>query len=166
MDHQPAPVGPLKSLRLVCAALLLAAPFAARALDHVVITGWLSAAEADQADAVLSVELEGETCVYALLEPDGRFSFSLPVDARAELFFVKPGHVGKRIAVDTRHADESAKARRENKDVRFEVVLEREDPRTCAHVAGPVGSISFLRGTGLMKVRYPAGAAGRAARWR
>lgn len=149
-----------RTLRLLCAAALLAAPFAAHALDHVMIIGWLSAAEADQEDAVLSVELEGETCVYALLEPDGRFAFSLPVDARAELFFGKPGHRWKRIVVDTRNADGSAKARRVNKDVRFEVVLEREADRPVGVDAGPVGSISFLKGTGLMKVRYHAGAAG------
>ena len=157
---------PLKSLRLLCAAALLAAPFTSRAMEHVMITGWLSASEADQDDAVLSVELEGETCVYALLEPDGRFAFSLPVDPRAELFFGKPGHAGKRIVVDTRNADGSAKARRVNKDVRFEVVLDREGERPLAQEAGPVGSISFLKGTGLMKVRYHAGAAARAAQRR
>ena len=154
---------PLKSLRLVCTAALLAAPFVAPALDQVMITGWLSAAEAGREDAVLSVELEEETCVYALLEADGRFAFSLPVNARAELFFCEPGHGAKRIVVDTRNADGSAKARRANKDVRFEVVLEREGEQPIAQTAGPVGSISFLKGTGLMKVRYHAGAAGPAA---
>ncbi|MBK9276221.1 MAG: hypothetical protein IPM49_17000 [Flavobacteriales bacterium] len=153
---------PPKSLRLLCATALLASPFAAHALDHVMIIGWLSSTEADQQDAVLSVEVEGETCVYALLGPDGRFAFSLPVDARAELFFGKPGHQWKRIAVDTRNADGSARARRANRDVRFEVVLERDAYGPMAAEPGPVGSISFLKGTGLMKVRYHAGATGHA----
>jgi hypothetical protein len=149
-----------RTLRLLCAVTLLATPFGAHAMDHVMIVCWLTAAGADQEDAVLAVELEGETCVYALLEPDGRFAFSLPVNARAELFFGKPGHQWKRIAVDTRNADGSVKARRVNKDVRFEVVLEREADRPVEVNAGPVGRISFLKGTGLMQVHYHAGAAG------
>ncbi len=144
----------MRRLTALLSALLLAAPFGARALDHVMITGWLTSGEAGQEDAVLSVELEGETCLYTLLEADGRFAFSLPVNARAELVFGKPGHLEKRVAVDTHNASGNARARRMNKDVRFEVVLEREEEHPGMAYRGPVGSIIFLNGTGLMKVRF------------
>ncbi|MBV6403710.1 MAG: hypothetical protein GFGODING_00455 [Flavobacteriales bacterium] len=145
----------LSILRLQCLSALLAAPFAGHAaLEYVLITGWLTGPEVDQRESVLSVELEGETCVYTVLETDGYFAFSLPVDARAELFFAKPGHLAKRITVDTRNADSSAKARRVNKNVRFEVVLEEAGSRPALADNRLVGSISFVKGTGLMKVRY------------
>ncbi len=145
---------PQMPLRLLCAIALLAAPFVGHALEYVMISGWLTGSEVDQHESVLSVEVEGETCLYALLEPDGYFAFSVPVDSRTELYFHKPGHLSKRVAVDTHNADSSAKARRVNKNVRFEVVIEEAGSRPATADNRLVGSISFVKGTGLMKVRY------------
>lgn len=138
---------------LVCFSVL--APQLAQAEEEkVTIVGWLRADDATLTDAVMVVELEGRICLYSVLLDNGRFEFELPIGAKARLHFVKPGYLSKEVVVDTENAMNTDRAERINKTVRFEVELESEAARKNKVYPGPVGSIDFLNGTGLMKVRY------------
>ena len=150
-----------KRISLSCEAALLTAlcaliglslfgtPAPAVGRDEVLITGWLHVS-----DAILVVELEGEHCLYTKLEFNGRFAFTVPVNAKARLVFLKPGHLPKEVEVDTRNALNTPKAERMNRKVVFDVVLESEEQRPGRRYDGPVGSITFVNGTGTMKVRH------------
>jgi hypothetical protein len=105
-------------------------------------------------DAMMIVELNGESCIYNLYKENGRFKFELPVDVKARVFFEKPGYMTKEVLVDTRYAQRSRKATEENKKVKFEVVLEPVGKHGTKVYAGPVGRIGFAKGTGFMQVRY------------
>lgn len=155
-----------KRISLSCEAAFLTALFALIGLslfaspspvlvrDEIVITGWLHADDGRMDDAVLVVELEGEHCLFAELFDNGQFFFRLPVGAKATLFFTKPGHLPKEVVVDTHNALNTPRALRENRKVKFEVVLEPERKRPGRVYDGPVGSIQFVNGTGTMKVKH------------
>ncbi len=136
--------------------LTVLAAFTARAEspEAVTIRGWLHAGESNLSDALVVVELNGESCVRSVLLRNGRFEFELPVNAKARLVFEKPGYLSKEVLVDTRNAKAGSRANKANRTVKFEVVLE-EETRYRDHVyMGPVGTIDFVNGTGTMKVRY------------
>ncbi len=150
-----------KRFDLSLAALLLAALLALVGLAaygapvnnaSVTIAGRLHADGADLENAVLVVELEGEQCLRSVLLRNGRFSFEVPVGAKAQLFFIKPGFHTKQVEVDTHNALCSSRARKLNDKVRFDVVLERVEEHPREIYAGPVGRIHFVKGTGLMRV--------------
>lgn len=155
-----------KRLTLSCEAALLTALFALVGLslfaaptplvvrDEIKITGWLHAADGRMDDAVLVVELEGEHCLYAQLDVNGRFAFTIPVNAKARLVFLKPGHLSKEVEVDTRNALNTQRAERLNRKVQFDVMLESEEQRPGRRYEGSVGAITFVNGTGTMKVRH------------
>ncbi len=133
---------------------LFASPTALASRDEILISGRLISDDRHMDDAVLVVELEGEHCLFAELFDNGQFFFRLPVGAKATLVFMKPGHLPKEVTVDTRNALNTAKAVKENRNVKFEVVLEPESKRPGRKYEGPVGSIQFVNGTGTMKVRH------------
>ncbi len=133
---------------------LFASPTAMAAKDEILITGWLLAEDRHMDDAVLVVELEGDRCLFAEIYENGQFFFRLPVGAKATLVFMKPGHLAKEVTVDTRNALNTPKAVKENRKVKFEVVLESVCKRPGRKYEGPVGSIQFVNGTGTMKVRH------------
>ena len=155
-----------KRLSLSCEAALLTALFALIGLslfagpspvivrDEVRITGWLHSKDGRMDNAVLVVELEGESCLYTELAFNGRFAFTVPLNAKARLIFLKPGHLAKEVDVDTRNALNTPQAERLNRKVEFDVVLENEEQRPGRRYEGPVGSITFLNGTGNMKVKH------------
>ncbi len=144
-------------LTALCALIglsLFGTPAPAVVRDEVLITGWLHVSDDHVNDAILVVELEGEHCLYTKLEFNGRFAFTVPVNAKARLVFLKPGHLPKEVEVDTRNALNTPKAERMNRKVEFDVVLESEEQRPGRRYDGPVGSITFVNGTGTMKVRH------------
>lgn len=152
-----------KRLEPTAAALLLAALLGLLGLaaygspvnsGEVTIAGRLHADSADLADAVLVVEVEAQQCLRSVLLRNGRFNFNVPVGAKARLFFVKPGFHTKEVLVDTRNALCTDRARRSNDKVKFDVVLERLEEHPRETYAGPVGSIHFVKGTGLMRVAH------------
>jgi hypothetical protein len=155
-----------KRLNITFATALLIAIFALLGLsllanpalpvtgDQVRIVGWLHADGLRQDDAILVVELNGEHCLAAELHDNGQFFFTLPVGAKAKLTFAKPGHLPKEVEVDTRNARNTPKAERMNRKLEFEVILESEEQRPGLHYDGPVGAITFVNGTGTMKVRH------------
>lgn len=122
--------------------------------NEVLISGWLLADGTRMDDAVLVVELEGRDCLFAELFDNGQFFFRLPVVAKATLLFIKPGHLPKEVVVDTHNAMITPKAQRENRKMKFDVVLEEENKHPGRRYDGPVGSIHFVRGTGTMKVKH------------
>ena len=133
---------------------LFASPSPVAGRNEIMISGWLLAEDRHMDDAVLVVELEGEHCLFAELFDNGQFFFRLPVGAKATLVFMKPGHLPKEVTVDTRNALNTPKAVKENRKVKFEVVLEPLCKRPGRKYEGPVGSIQFVNGTGTMKVRH------------
>ena len=139
---------------LVCALTASALPAELLAeRDHIEIHGRLLLDGEALSDAILIVEVNDLECVPFDLYPDGRFELSLPLDAKASIRFEKPGYLSKDVVVDTRNALRTKEAVRKNKLVRFDVQLQPE-PRNERMYAGPVGSITFVKGTGLMKVRH------------
>ena len=56
--------------------------------------------------------------------------------------------------MDTHNANITREAVKKNKMLRFAVQMTRELPDKRLQYAEPVGIISFLKGSGLMKVQY------------
>jgi len=122
--------------------------------DRVTIKGQLFAGPGDMDHALLVVELEDEQCLRSVMMRNGRFSFEVPVGSRARLIFMHPGHHTKEVLVDTRNALCTERARRINDKVKFDVVLEPLEEHPSETYAGPVGSIRFIKGSGVMRVQH------------
>ncbi|MFZ1330684.1 MAG: hypothetical protein WAR83_00735, partial [Flavobacteriales bacterium] len=88
------------------------------------------------------------------VQPNGHFEFHVPVNVKARLIFYKPGFITKSVDVDTRNALNTKDAQKANHKVDFDVVLEANDTNRGLEYAGPVGTITFLNGSGLMKVKH------------
>jgi hypothetical protein len=104
--------------------------------------------------AILVVELEEDQCLRSVLLRNGRFNFDVPVGAKARLIFIQPGYHTKEVTVDTKNALCSERSRQMNDKVKFDVVLEPLEEHPRETYLGPVGSIRFVRGTGLMRVDH------------
>ena len=133
---------------------LFAAPGNDTTTDKLVLTGWLHMDTLDAQDVVLAVELGDSQCMFAKVQPNGRFEFHVPVNAKARLIFYKPGFITKSVDVDTRNALNTKNAQKTNHKVNFDVILEADDTHRGLAYAGPVGAITFLNGSGLMKVKH------------
>lgn len=144
----------MTALMSLAGIALCAAPLEAGADNEVTITGWLHADDQSLNDAVVVVELGDDACLRSELGANGRFEFKVPVGAKARLIFLKPGYLAKEVVVDTRNALNSDQARKLNKKVKFDVVLDEELQHLNEVYMGPVGYIHFVNGTGLMRVRH------------
>ncbi|HQX29264.1 MAG TPA: hypothetical protein PLX64_02835 [Flavobacteriales bacterium] len=133
---------------------LFAAPGNETTTDKLVLTGWLHMDTLDAQDVVLAVELGDSECMFAKVQPNGRFEFHVPVNVKARLIFYKPGFITKSVDVDTRNALNTKDAQKANQKVDFDVILEANDIHRGLEYAGPVGAITFLNGSGLMKVKH------------
>ncbi len=122
--------------------------------EEVLLTGWLHVEDRYVGDLVLVVELDGERCSYAEVLTNGRFIISVPLGSEVLLAFIKPGHLSKEISVSTRNALNTRQARHDNRTVKFDVVLESMEKRAGRSYKGPVGSLSFVNGSGYMMVRH------------
>lgn len=152
---------PLSFDRITCltafAMLSLYAPTTVRAAsseEEVIISGHLYADNERMHDAILVVELGGESCLRSEVAVNGHFRFKVPVGAKARLLFIKPGYLTKEVTVDTRNALNTPRARKLNDHVRFDVVLDEEAQHQEETYMGPVGYITFVNGTGYMRVRH------------
>jgi hypothetical protein len=122
--------------------------------DRVVIKGQVLVDDDVRNGSLEVVEVDNRVCVPLLVHPDGRFELVLAAGEKAYLRFEKEGYITKEVLVDTKNANLTREALRKNKLLRFAVQMVPNLPdRSLAYVA-PVGYISFLKGTGLMKVRY------------
>lgn len=122
--------------------------------EGVVLTGWLHAVDGYMGDLVLVVELDGVRCSYAKVRRNGRFIVRVPDGAEVYLAFLKPGHLTKEVKVSTRNAVHTSLARSSVRTVKFDVVLEPLEERVGRRYDGPVGSLSFVNGSGCVKVRH------------
>ena len=128
---------------------------AAQGADNMVtISGQLHADDQSLADAVVVVELGDDACLRSELGANGRFEFKVPVGSKARLIFLKPGFLTKEVEVDTKNALNNDDARKLNKKVKFDVVLDEELQHMDEVYMGPVGYIHFVNGSGLMRVRH------------
>ena len=122
--------------------------------NMVTICGQLHADDQSLSDAVVVVELGDDACLQSELGANGRFEFKVPVGTKARLIFLKPGFLTKEVEVDTKNALNNDQARKLNKKVKFDVVLEEELQHISEVYLGPVGYIHFVNGSGLMRVRH------------
>ena len=146
--------GSLLAAALSLAGIACFALAAQGAENMVTITGQLRADDQSLADAVVVVELGDDACLRSELGANGRFEFKVPVGSKARLIFLKPGYLTKEVEVDTKNALTSDQARKLNKKVKFDVVLEEELQHMDEVYLGPVGYIHFVNGSGLMRVRH------------
>jgi hypothetical protein len=124
-----------------------------RAQDKVVIHGRVLF-DGEQNNVFEVVEVSNWVCQPLVVGSDGRFDLKLNAGERAYLRFEQPGYLSKEVLVDTRNANCTKAAARKNKNLRFDVQMTPELPNKQLAYAGPVGIITYLSGTGLMKVRY------------
>jgi hypothetical protein len=137
-------------------ALFGLAVFAAPQGDcsEVTITGYMVADGMDLRDAVLVVELEDRDCLESKLQANGKFEFTIPANVKARLMFLKPGFLPKEVFLDTRNAMNTDDACQRNKKVEFDVQLKEALQHLNERHAGPVGYITFVNGTGFMRIRH------------
>lgn len=121
---------------------------------EVLISGRVVSPYTDMSDVLVLAELPDGSFHGSRSGDNGRFTVSLPLEAEVRLRFRKAGHVEKIVTVDTRNAVDGRKARRLSRGVKFDVELLPEERLSGFTYDGPVGTISFVRGSGLMKVTY------------
>jgi hypothetical protein len=121
---------------------------------QVEIRGRLLVDEKDLSQALMVVEVNGIECIPMELFSDGRFEVKLPAGSTAHLRFEMPGYLTKEVTVDTQNATLTEQALKKNKLVRFDVQMSPEFADKSRVYDGPVGEITFNKGSGLMKVRY------------
>ncbi|MCB0756854.1 MAG: hypothetical protein KDC01_00230 [Flavobacteriales bacterium] len=122
--------------------------------DKVTIRGQVLVSDTARSGTLEVVEVDNHYCVPLVVHSNGRFELVLEAGNKAYLRFEKDGYLTKEVLVDTHNANITREAVRKNKMLRFAVQMTPELPDKRLHYAAPVGIISFLNGTGLMKVRY------------
>ncbi len=120
----------------------------------VLISGRVVSPYKEMKDVLVLAELPDGSIHGSPSGENGRFTVSLPLEAEVRLRFRKAGHVEKVVTVDTRNAVDGRRARRLSRGVKFDVELVPEERLSGFTYDGPVGTISFVRGSGLMKVTY------------
>jgi|GEM_PF-710073 hypothetical protein len=141
------------TVAIACFALLSAAY--GQNKDKVDIKGsMLTDSPEGASDALAVVELDNRVCTPLEFHPDGKFKLSMPMGSTAYLRFEQPGYLDKEVLVNTANADLCKKDCRKNENLKFDVQMTPELPDKHLQYRGPVGIITFLKGSGLMKVRY------------
>lgn len=100
------------------------------------------------------LEVGNWVCMPLKVSPNGQFDLKLNAGERAYLRFEQEGFLTKEVLVDTRNANITKAAARKNKTLRFDVQMTPVLPDKQLGYAGPVGIITYHKGTGLMKVKY------------
>ncbi len=121
--------------------------------QHIEVRGRVLLDGTTAEDAMLTIVMDNACNLPFELQANGRFKVLLPVNSQFTIRFEKPGYLSKDVVVDTHYALCSTTARKANHIVRFDVQMQPMPAVACAY-AGPVGCISFIKGSGLMKVRY------------
>lgn len=128
---------------------------AAYGQEHVEIKGRiLTDAPEGVSDALAVFELDNRVCTPLEFHPDGKFKLSMPMGSIAYLRFEQPGYLNKEVLVNTVNADQCRKACHKNENLKFDVQMTPQPADKHLQYMGPVGIITFLKGSGLMKVRY------------
>ena len=123
--------------------------------DQVDIKGrMLTDAPQGASDVLAVVELDNRVCTPLDVHPDGKFKLSLPMGSTAYLRFEQTGYLSKEVLVNTANADACNKECRRNENVKFDVRMTPVLSDDRLLYRGPVGTITFLKRTGTMLVRY------------
>lgn len=122
--------------------------------SQVEIRGELLFADLERHGSLEVVELDNRICVPLHIRPNGHFTLTLEAGNKAYLRFEQDGYLTKEVLVDTRYANLTRQAARKNSTLRFAVQMTPELPDKELLYAGPVGIITYRKGTGLMKVSY------------
>ncbi len=138
-------------LCIACAAFL---PAGMNGQDKVVIHGRVLIDEDTPMGTFEVVEVGNWFCVPLAVEQDGEFDLRLTVGDLAYLRFEQEGYLTKEVLVDTRNANLTKQSAKRNKHLRFDVQMTPVLPDKHMVYRGPVGIITYLKGTGLMKVKY------------
>lgn len=138
---------------LAAAALINTSALCAADFDRIMVSGQILLDGAPSENVQLTVMLDGISCATYQVRANGGFKFSLPAETMAVLHFSKLGYLSKDIVVDTRNALCSTAARKRNHAVAFDVQMQPA-PFMERTFANPVGTITFIRGSGLMKVEH------------
>lgn len=149
---------PLPSLRFVAvfalATCIAQTGSAQKHADRVTIRGHVLVNDTVRNGTLEVVEVDNRYCVPLVMHSNGRFELVLEAGNKAYLRFEKEGYLTKEVLVDTQNADITREAVKKNMMLRFAVQMTPELPDKRLHYAAPVGIISFLKGSGLMKVQY------------
>lgn len=127
--------------------------YAASPEPAVRITGRLFIPDRSVNDLVLSVEVE-DACLYAEVTENGWFTILLPKGALANLAFMKPGHLTKEVVIDTKSAFSGDRSVKRDRELEFDVVMVPEAKHPGQSYIGPVGSVGYANGSGLVRVRH------------
>jgi len=127
-------------------------PLTRTAADAVELTGWLHVDDLIMNDVVVEVEVDGRLLTIPVTE-NGRFTVLLPANAEAVLHIEKPGHLPKKVMLDTRHVHDGTQGPKTRK-LSFAVILEVERRMGGLTYLGPVGSIGFDEGGGCVAVAH------------
>lgn len=146
------PFKPLAAFAFLSCSLVPSA--AIHGQDRVVIHGKVLMDEGSPDSTFEVMEVDAQSCVPLEVKRNGQFTIKLDIGERAYLRFEQEGYLTKEVLVDTKHANLTRAAARENRLLRFDVQMTPQLPNKELAYAGPVGIISFQEGTGGMKVQY------------
>lgn len=149
--------GPFRSrtILLLLASMSIPAHGIAQEPDQVELKGRILIDEPTPITSALTVvELDNQVCVPLELGDDGKFRLAISSGSKAYLRFEEAGYFTKEILVDTENADRCTGKCRKNEKVRFDVRMVPDHADKSLHYRGPVGIITFRKGSGLMQVKY------------
>lgn len=138
----------------LCIACATFFPASINGQDKVMIHGRVLIDEDSPMGTFEVVEVGNRFCVPLGVEPDGGFDLKLAVGDLAYLRFEQEGYLTKEVLVDTRNANITKAVARKNKNLRFDVQMTPVLPDKRLVYRGPVGIITYVKGTGQMKVKY------------
>lgn len=136
---------------LLLVALLAMCGLCALAGKPVKIKGQLLAANHDNAVGTVHIVCSSGTETYELTG-SGHYVLRVPADEETLLRFELDGHITKEVKVKTKNVYATSRAKRKNKVLRFNVELMPENFGEEMAFESPVGEISFLNGSGLMRI--------------
>lgn len=122
--------------------------------EQIVFHGRIFVAGADRAGSTLTITTEGHDPELIKAAVDGTYRISVAEGSTAVLCFAHNGHISKTIVLDTQNAFASVTTTSRNKKIAFDVILQENLTPELPADQNVVGSIRFVRGSGLMKVGY------------
>ena len=122
--------------------------------EEVWLTGQLIVKDDAMDDVELLIAVENGECREARIRKSGRFDIVLAAGSKARLTFQKPDHIAKEILVDATNVNKDLIGRGEDRKVKFDVILVPDDAYPGLVHDGPVGSITFRRGSSALKVDH------------
>ncbi|MBP6312668.1 MAG: hypothetical protein KA408_10395 [Flavobacteriales bacterium] len=121
---------------------------------QIVFHGRIFVAGVDRAGSTLTITIEGQEPELIMAAVDGTYRVSVAEGSTAVLCFAHNGHISKTVVLDTQNAFASATTTSRNKKIAFDVILQEDLTPEVNAQQTVVGSIRFVRGSGLMKVGY------------